>query len=43
MMDPFCVEDAILVHQKVVHSIHNIIISGKIMTFELLLNFCEDV
>ena len=37
--DPLCVEGAILVPQKVVHSIHNIIISGKMVTTELLLFF----
>ena len=41
--DPFCVEGAILVPKKVVHSIHNIIILGKIMTTELLFNFREEV
>ena len=40
---PFCVEGAILVPWKVVHSIHNIIISGKIMTTELLVHFRKQV
>ena len=41
--DPFCVEGAIVVPQKVVHSIHNIIISGQMMTTEFLFNFSEKV
>ena len=38
-MDPFCVEGAILVSQKLVSSIHNI--SGKMMTTELFFHFRE--
>ena len=41
--DHFWVEGAIVVTQKVVHSIRNIINSGKLMTTELLLNFWEEV
>ena len=36
MTDTFCVEGAILVPQKVVNSIYNIIIPGKMLTTELL-------
>ena len=40
--DPFCVDSAILVPQKVIYSIHNII-SGKRMTTKLLFHFLEEV
>ena len=40
--DPFCVEDAILVPQNVVHSIRNII-SGKMKNIKLLFRFREEV
>ena len=42
-MDPFCVEGTIMVPQKVVHSIHKIIICGKMMTTMLLFHFREEV
>ena len=41
--DPFCVEGAILVSQKVVHSIQNFIIFAKMMTTELHFHFWEEV
>ena len=41
--DPFCVDGAILGPQKVVYSIHHIIISGKRMTTKFLFHFWEEV
>ena len=41
--DPFCVEGVIVLHEKEVHSIHNIIIFGKMITTEILCHFREEV
>ena len=40
---PLCVGGAILIPQKVVHSIHNIIIYSKMMTTELFVHFQKEV